>query len=178
VERFISPVDDDWSTEGAAASAIAGWEHAAKLRLPDDYRRFMLRYNGGRPYPNMFKHTARDPDGFESASEAFLDPLYDWQGVVSWSNELANRLPPNCLAIGADPGLLEIVLSLRSEDHGTVFSWVRNWGAWGSAENSYLCPQAPSFSEFVASLFDDGAKSGHAFWHTPRRDRLKRTIEM
>jgi hypothetical protein len=178
MNRLISPVDDDWKPEGAAASAIAAWEHGANQRLPDDYRRFMLRYNGGRPYPNMFRHTALDPDGFASPSEAFVDPFYDWKRVESWSGELANRLPPKCLAIGADPGLLEIVLSLRDEDHGAIFSWVRNWGVWGSAENSYLCAQAASFAAFVAALFDDDAQSGHAFWHTPRRDRLKRTIEI
>lgn len=175
--RLISPVGEAWTAEGDAAAAIGALERAAGLRLPHDYRRFMLRYNGGRPYPNMFRHTAREPDGVENTTEAFLDPLDDWDRVVAWSRELGNRLPPKCLAIGADPGLLEIVLSLREADHGAVFSWVRNWGAWGSAENSYLCPQAASFSAFVGGLSDDAQQSGRQYWHTPRCAGLKRALE-
>ncbi|WP_367185494.1 SMI1/KNR4 family protein [Mesorhizobium ventifaucium] len=57
---LISPVDREWHAGGHAASAISSWEHETGLRLPDDYRGFMIRYNGGRPYPNMFKH-ARCP---------------------------------------------------------------------------------------------------------------------
>lgn len=177
MDRLISPVDREWNADSATASAISSWEHAKGLRLPDDYRGFMTRYNGGRPYPNMFRHTALDTQGFENPSEHVLDPLYGWDHVVTWSNELGNRLPPESLAIGVDPGLLEIVLSLRMRDYGAIYSWVRNWGVWESEENSYLCLQAPSFAAFIASLSDDEAKSGYDYWHTPRRENLQRKLD-
>lgn len=173
MERWISPLGEEWQE----ASAIADWERSAGYALPDDYRAFLVGYNGGRPYPNMFRHTALAPDG-AAETEHFVDPFYAWDRVVAWSHELGNRLPAGCLAIGADPGLLEIVLSLRSEDFGATYSWVRNWASWGSAENSYLCPQASSFAAFVAALSDDDAQTGHDYWHTPRRERLKRRLDV
>ncbi|CAH2395486.1 hypothetical protein MES4922_120188 [Mesorhizobium ventifaucium] len=118
-----------------------------------------------------------DAQGFENPSEHFLDPLYSWDHVVTWTGEFGNRVPSGSLAIGADPGLIEIILSLRMEDHGAVYSWVRNWGVWGSEENSYLCPQAATFVAFVASLFDDEEKNGYDYWHTPYRERLQRKLD-
>lgn len=175
MERVISPVGEEW--QAAEASAIADWERSAGYALPADYRAFLVGYDGGRPYPNMFSHTALVFDD-AAETEHFVDPFYAWDRVVAWSHELGNRLPAGCLAIGADPGLVEIVLSLRDEDFGATYSWVRNWAGWGSAENSYLCPQAPSFAAFVAGLFDDDQRTGHDYWHTPRRERLQRRLEV
>ncbi|WID95362.1 SMI1/KNR4 family protein [Bosea vestrisii] len=178
MDKLISPVGEDWSADREAVSAISTWERDTGLRLPDDYRGFMLRYDGGRPYPLMFRHTALEAEGFENPTEHYLDPLYSWRRVASWNRELGNRLPPGCMSIGADPGLLEIALSLRDEDHGAIYSWVRNWGAWGSEDNSYLCLQAPSFRAFTTSLFDHDDRSGYDYWHTPRREQLKRTLDI
>lgn len=177
MERWISPVGEQWQTGQAVATAISDWERSTGFALPNDYRAFLVGYNGGRPYPNMFRHTALVADD-TAETEHLVDPFYAWDRVVAWSRELGNRLPAGCLAIGADPGLLEIVLSLRSEDFGATYSWVRNWANWGSAENSYLCPQASSFAAFVAVLFDDEAQTGHDYWHTPRRESLKRRLDV
>lgn len=176
MDRWISPASETWPAPDATAAAIAKWESDTGLRLPADYRAFMLRCDGGRPYPNIFAHTARDPGDFPNPTESYLDPLYRWARVVAWSAELGNRLPPRTLAIGADAGLLEILLSLREEDHGAVYSWVRNWGAWGNEENDYLCPQASTFAGFVTSLTDDEEKNGYDYWHTPQRERLQREL--
>ncbi|MEZ0472672.1 SMI1/KNR4 family protein [Luteimonas salinilitoris] len=179
MDRLISPVGEKWETGEALASAISGWEQRAGYALPGDYRAFLISYNGGRPYPNMFRHTALAPEEWcENPTEHFVDPFYAWDRVVAWNHELGNRLPTGCLAIGADPGLLEIVLSLRTEDFGAIYSWVRSWSMWGSDENNYLCPQASSFGAFVASLFDDDEQNGYDYWHTPRRESLKRRLNV
>jgi hypothetical protein len=179
MERSISPIGEDWQGGEAIASLISNWERSSGLTLPADYRAFLIRYDGGRPYPNMFRHSALSPDdGSVNPTEHFLDQLYSWDRVVAWSDELGDRLPGGCLTIGADPGLLEIVISLRPEDFGAVYSWVRSWTSWGSVENAYLCPQGQSFGAFVTSLFDDEDESGHDYWHTPRVECLKRPLEL
>lgn len=175
MDRLIFPLEEGWGADETAA-AITQWEGETGLRLPADYRAFLLSYDGGRPYPNIFAHTARDPGGSGNPTESYLDPLYRWAHIVSWSAELGNRLPPKTLTIGANPGLIELLLSLRDEDHGAVYSWVRNWGEWGSEENDYLCPQAKTFSAFVMSLTDDEEKNGFDYWHTPDCDRLQREL--
>jgi hypothetical protein len=179
VIRLISPIGEGWEAGETVASTISSWEQTTGYALPADYRTFLISYNGGRPYPNMFRHTALSPDeGSDNPTEHFVDPFYSWNRVMDWSHELSNRLPAGFLAIGADPGLLEIVISLRAEDFGTTYSWVRNWSSWGSPENSYLCPQASSFCEFIAALSDDDEQNGHDYWYTPRREKLKRTLSI
>lgn len=127
MQRLIRPVGSHW--EGPA---IEAWERQTGLRLPDDYRRFMLRYNGGRPFPSVFRHTWSEGDEMASA-ETYLEPLYDRGHLVTWNAELGNRLPPDTLTIGADPGLIEVLLSLRPHDHGMIYSWVRNRAISGGA---------------------------------------------
>jgi hypothetical protein len=163
-ERWIKPLQTGLS--GAAVSeAIAAWEDSSSLRLPDNYRRFMTRYNGGQVYPLTFRHTAKEPFDAPNPTEHFLDPVNDWDRVLTWSAELGDRLPEATLVIGRDPGVIEVVLSLREEDHGHVYSWVRNFGGrWSSPENDYLCLQAPSFRAFIEGLFDEEDRIGHEYW--------------
>lgn len=177
MNALIRPSRPSWDAVADARPAIGAWEQVTGLVLPEDYRSFMLRYNGGSPYPNLFRHAWADEDGQPAESESFLEPLYDWQHAESWTRELGNRLPPQTLAIGADPGLIEIVLSLRQDDYGTIYSWVRNRGAWGDAENSYLCRQAGTFREFVDNLYDTADRMGHGHWHLPGLKHLERRLE-
>lgn len=61
VRRLIAPLTERWN-EGERDWAfvkdpnhdIARWEESTGLSLPDGYRRFMLRFNGGRVYPRLF----------------------------------------------------------------------------------------------------------------------------
>jgi hypothetical protein len=178
MERWIKPLGDGWADKGVE-EAIEGWERASGLRLPDDYRAFMVRYDGGRVYPLMFRHTAREPDDAPNPTEHFVDPLYDWDHVVAWREDLGDRVPAQCLVIGADPGLIELILSLRQDDHGHVYSWVRNLGGpWSSPGNDYLCPQAPSFRDFIASLSDNEDQDGYEHWRTPGALRMRRPLEV
>lgn len=176
MERWITPVGNEWALKDVA-EAVATWERASGLRLPDDYRDFIVRYNGGRPYPLMFMHKAREPGNEPNPTEHFVDSFSDWDRVVSLTNELGDRLPRGCLAIGGDPGLIELILSLRPADHGYVYSWVRNWGAWSSPENDYLCPQAQSFRDLVQTLFENDDEDGYEYWCTPASRRTRRLLE-
>ncbi len=62
MSRLISPLGQGWEAGETVASAISGWEHSTGYTLPADYRAFLVNYNGGRPYPNMFRHTALFPE--------------------------------------------------------------------------------------------------------------------
>lgn len=177
MERWVKPVGPDWATDDPGV-AIEAWERRSGLRLPDDYRSFMRQHDGGRPYPLMFLHTAREPDGEPNPTEHYVNAFSDWSYVASWTEELGNRLPKGCISIGGDPGLIELILSLRQDDHGHVYSWVRSWGAWSSTENDYLCPQTQSFRGFVESLFDNDEKEGYDYWYSPSSKRTRRLLEL
>lgn len=176
-ERWIKPLQTGWADKDVC-EAIKAWEHASGMRLPDDYRAFMTRYNGGRVYPLMFMHTAREPGDAPNPTEHFVDPVNDWDRVVTWREELGDRLPSQCLVIGRDPGLIELILSLRQEDHGHVYSWVRNWGGpWSSSDNDYLCLQASSFREFVEGLFENDDGDGREYWDMFSTEQEARRLE-
>lgn len=172
MEHLITPVDEGWSEPGTAEPAIAAWETETGLALPADYRRFLLVFDGGRPCPKTFRHGWSE-DGAIHTTESYLEPFYAWQRVISWSAELGSRLPPQTLSIGADPGLIELLLSLRPQDHGTVYSWVRNWGDFGP-DNDWLWRQAGSFTEFVHALYDSGGDLDS--WRLPGLVKLERKL--
>lgn len=177
-ERWIKPLETGWADQ-RVRDAIEAWEGSSGMRLPDDYRAFMTRYNGGRVYPLMFLHTAREPGDAPNPTEHFVDPINDWERVVAWREELGDRLPKESLVIGRDPGLIELILSLREEDHGHVYSWVRNLGgAWSSSDNDYLCLQAPSFREFIEGLFENDDRDGYDYWEMQPRESESRRLEL
>ena len=96
------------------------------VTLPDDYRAFMLAYNGGRVYPLMFDYTIprdRYPTT-DPAPTTYLDPLYDWAMVENISNGgiFSRRNPPGMLVIGSNPGGMEILLSLHEATFGRIFT--------------------------------------------------------
>ncbi len=164
IERWVKPLHAEWPNEGVS-EAIQIWERDNGVQLPNDYRSFMTRYDGGRVYPLMFRHTAREPGDAPNPTEHFVDPFYDWGRVVTWRAELGDRLPKQCLVVGGDPGLIELVMSLRQDDYGHIYSWVRNFGGpWPSPDNDYLCLQASAFREFVEGLFENADGDGRDYW--------------
>ena len=57
MERRIRPLEKARPDLAPVHAAIARWEQDNATALPDDYRSFMLRYNGGRVYPLIFNYT-------------------------------------------------------------------------------------------------------------------------
>lgn len=55
VTRNWNDGEYDWSYVPSAEQSVTCWETGSKIRLPDDYRRFMLRFNGGSVYPRFFE---------------------------------------------------------------------------------------------------------------------------
>ena len=123
------------------------------ISLPDDYKSFLLKHNGGEPDPSMFE----TKDGkLESFVLHFLpitnmvedNLLEEIEGIT-----LACQIPANLIPIAITPADNRIVLSVGGDDHGNVYHW-----AWDEEfENhvaSYDCMRliANTFSEFLKML--------------------------
>lgn len=142
----------------------------AKLncRLPDDYRSFLLRYNGGRP--NLSRFTLEmDDEEQESIVEWFFavhdqeyDDPEDWEpdsGVMppffgqpleeAWEEFESEQPDSGVLPIARDPCGNLIGIGYAGERVGAVW--------WYDHETESFVRLAGSFSEFMAGLTQTAA---------------------
>lgn len=131
-------------------------ELALGVRLPDDFRAFMLQHNGGRPKPSGFDITWQagqaPADDWRTSSLALLYPV----SVSSEENLLrmnqvtfAGRLPAHTVAIGSDAGGNVLLLSTDGPRKGKLLFWCKDHEAEAGT--------VPGFANvgFVADSFQD-----------------------
>ena len=106
---------------------------ALRVQLPEDYVRFMLRYNGGRPKPSGFdvRWVDRQAVGqdWRTSSLSMLFPVADPPAdSLVRMNQLtfAGRVPADTLAIGSDAGGNLLLLALGGPWVGKVLFWVKD----------------------------------------------------
>lgn len=134
----MNEIIDAW-TEVTDAQ-LAALEARFRLKLPDEYRKFLGRSNGGTPVRKSFA---------ESCVQYFLevngrDRHSDIE--VRW-NMLRDRLPEHMLPIADDPGGNSVLILTRGPAIGSIWFW--------DHEN----PDEPiflnnSFDEFLSSLVE------------------------
>ena len=109
----------------------------------------------------------------------FLDPVYDWAMVENiWNGGIfSRRNPPGMLVIGANPGGLEVLLSVQQASFGRIFAWLHTLHPWGDPDNDTAWEQAPSFRAFMDSLYDNAAQDGFNYWHLPGLKHLERPLD-
>ena len=121
-------------------------------KIPGDYRRFLLEYNGGRPEPDYFEiENHFEGEGnvawffrIESPVEA-TDLVWCY---ISIRDHIIGGYVPIAYSASSD----EILLSLRSENFGEVW-WYDNKRLWeGATGNDLYFKLADSFSDFLAKF--------------------------
>lgn len=174
----------DWSFVQCARGDIEAWESRERISLPNDYREFMLRYNGGYVYPRFFRTAAAltgmlGPFAPES-SVARLDLIYSWQAVEAhWRGETYGGGVPGGHIVFADtPGGIELLMALTKENHGHIYAWVPTSCAWGEEGNRQIFPLADTFSQFLQQLFDDACGSDYEDWCLPIYKQLAKELEL
>jgi hypothetical protein len=163
----------DWSFVKNATDDITAWEHRECLVLPDEYRQFMIRYNGGSVYPRLITFAG-------DSSETFVDRIFSWKTVEShWKGETYGRgTPPGYLIFADTPGPIQFLISVKPEDYGRIYSWVHSTDIWGTDRNTEIFPQSNTFREFLNGLYDDDQGSDFENWHLPIYDSLMRELEI
>jgi hypothetical protein len=173
----------DWCFVKNARPDMERWEKETGLKLPNEYREFMFRFNGGRNYPRMF-HTPlvirQAGPHFNESDVTYIDIILNWECVESiWEGkDIGPGVPPNHIVFGSTPGGIQLLMSLASADYGNVYSWWHSIYPWGSDENKVLVPQANSFIEFLKSLYDDEDKSDYKNWRIPLYDKLAKEFQL
>jgi hypothetical protein len=124
---------------------VADLERRRGIQLPDDYRRFVLTWNGGRPERDLVSVPGCQASPFARIHFFFgiRDPVescnIDWN--VEW---FGDRLGAGLLPIATTEGVDKICMSVNS---GEIIFWD------GYKDVRY--PIAPNFKDFIAQLFRD-----------------------
>jgi hypothetical protein len=135
--------------------SLDAFEQQRSLRLPEDYRRFLLEHNGGDPAPSNVI------DFFEgnrpnSSDVQFMFGIHDgeyWASIEWHLDTLKGRVVEEGLPIAGDSGGNAYVLITRGEREGQVFFWdhERETDPPSYQNMSYV---AASFTEFAQKLHE------------------------
>lgn len=174
----------DWSFVKDPTPDIEAWEASEGLRLPDSYRAFMRKYNGGRVHPRLFRTAAAWSGMLGPYSPeddvTYVDVILRWARVEShWRGETYGRhaIPPGHLLFAETPGSIQLLMSLAPENHGEISCWIHSTDIWGTDRNTRVFPLASGFAEFLNGLFEDETRDDLEDWLTPLYRKLARDLE-
>jgi len=141
------------SKQSLTIDQIEGVEQRLKLKLPYEYKEFLMKYNGGIPSSNIVTYYDHLGRSTRSVVDYFL-AIYDEYGydnlVIKYEYFISsNRIPLGILPIASDPFGNLICISTREKDNGKIYFLDHeldqsDYGNLGVISNN--------FSEFLRSL--------------------------
>ncbi len=138
--------------------AISRLEDHLGFELPADYRAFLLRTNGGRPYP---EDTFNDEQGTlakGSTMSEFLSVEHEDITSTIAQERLAfeDRVPADLLPIGFDMGGSLVCIGIGPENYGQVFFWAMEDEVDKGETPDYrnVWRLARTFDEFIEGFYD------------------------
>jgi hypothetical protein len=134
-------------------------ENLIKLDFPDDYKKHLLIYNGGKCSPEKFtfkekeKKTSSSVDWFLAIYQGEYDNL---QNYIQIYKKDEKRLPTHIVPIAHDAGGNLICISCGKQDYGYVYFWDHenevDYSCNDDSNYSNLYLIAKSFTEFINVL--------------------------
>lgn len=109
---------------------IGDFEAKLNIVLPEEYRLFLLRYNGGKPKPDCFDDFVIDY--FFSIMN--LGGIYS---IQSYLNTFYKRYPAEFLPIASASGGDLILIGLAGEYESKIYYWDHNYESDESGLNYY-----------------------------------------
>lgn len=146
-ERIPMSVEISKTGPTITAADIAAFESRIGHELPADYRKFLLKYNGGRPGHNVVRGEERNDVAVQIFFGIRDHEYYDLD--AQW-RMMRGRVLDDQLAIAIDGFGNLICLALEDDDYGTVYFWDHECEADEGEEPSYdnLTRLASSFTDF------------------------------
>lgn len=143
------------------------FEDKIGAELPDDYRKFLIKHNGGKPTPSDFNIQKQGDDSIhhfyglhDGPSHTKLDDTYD---------VYFGRVPNSMIPIADDPTGNAICIGIKQKYKGQVLFWDHELE--GNLLNLILSKNitvlSNSFNEFVCSLFE---------WVDPNETEIEKVI--
>lgn len=147
----------EFNFDPASLDEINYFELNHKIVLPEDYKIFLTKYNGGKPVVRRFETI----DGKHTTSLMLLYPFSQsyTPNVISTYKEISEGLyiPSNIFVIGNDPIDNKVCVSISGDDNGAVYYWSMDMEEFDSEDFSpsykHMSLVAKSFTEFLDKLF-------------------------
>lgn len=128
-------------------------ERKLDIVLPNDYRAFLLQYNGGKPEPSAFPLPENPVD-----THAMVDWFYcilngDPYDLETFTNIMVNRIPSGLLPIAIDPGGNQICIQASGVNRGKIYFWDHEEEPFHDPQDhSSTLLVANNFAEFIDSF--------------------------
>ena len=137
--------------------AIEEAEKRLGRKLPEDYKRFLLKHHGGHPEPSEFQFVPPGSEGEKDWGSVayFLGLAEGPESVDEYLISYGDRSPRDTIPIARDPGGNPVLLAISGKNQGKVFFWMREHEPEDEEriqEYDYLGFVANSLDEFLGSL--------------------------
>jgi cell wall assembly regulator SMI1 len=150
IESYNHPITED---------DIKVFERENNIILPNDYKKFLIEYNGGEPLSSLFKLN-RELGTIVINNLYGLNTKEKYDDIIKAMQTYSNRISNQFIPIGDDPGGDQIVLGISGDFKGKVYFWDHNTELENDVftenelpENMYFL--ADSFDEFIDKLEED-----------------------
>ncbi|WP_074882399.1 SMI1/KNR4 family protein [Pseudovibrio axinellae] len=181
MDVLIYKNEEDWQSVPETEGLISKWELETDIKLPKDYRAFMVKYNGGRPYPCLFKHNVpKELWQMDDDDTVLLGSIYDWKYALERCGDRLefDEIPAKSIIIGTDPGGTELGLSMEENSFGKVYLIYFAVGPEDDEPVMRTSLLANSFREFVfEKLYENTDQDGHDYWFRRNQEHLTRKVE-
>jgi len=156
VKKLLQSVKFDGGEETHLPSSdeLAQFEAVHGLDLPGDYRDFLLKVNGGMPFPNLCLW----PGNGDFVAVVFgFNYADDWMRLDHAISEF-DSLSLGYLPVAISNGGNYFLLSLSHSEAGGVHFWDHELEDVNPISFNHLIHVSPSFSNFINSLVDTPAE--------------------
>ena len=127
-----------------------------KLHLPEEYKSFLKKFNGGRPVPKFFQIGPKTDNTTGQVLDFFGidDPIESCR--LDWNYEVfSERMPNEFFPIACEDGGNVICLCLSTENFGSVYYWDHG-GETTPPTFSNVYKLALTLNQFLDELFSNG----------------------
>jgi len=142
-------------------AAIPRAEREIGAPFPEEYKRFLLKYNGGRPQPADFLIHWGGQDWADQYPVGVVDVFLGFRSgeQTDFFHRLEvyrERIPADTIPIADDPGGSLLLLGVRGSNTGRVFFWAHDYEVdeAQSADYSNIGIVAPDFDALLQCLHD------------------------
>ena len=126
-------------------------ENKIGYQLPDEYKSFLLKHNGGRPNLDGVRHNGEHFD-YVGHFYAIRGEMYH-DDLIHQIKEYKDMIPEGYLPIGESPGGDVFCISLKDPTKGALFHWDHEEANYDGEPWEYnMINLSPSLNEFIKGL--------------------------
>lgn len=140
------------SNEKLSLEQIEQFEVRNNLKLPEKYKTFLLKWNGGYTEPSLFSISEEQGTSVVNVLNG-IGNMYDNLDKVIDIYEY--RLPEGFVPIGDDPGGNVICLGTKEPYYENIYFWDHEEEPEDSEDMSNMYFLANNIDDFIDKLFED-----------------------